>query len=237
LSRDLVRFDQQLADQVSQLPAFFSNAPVLVDFEMVDGGEGLDFSALVAAMRERRLVPVAARNLSPEMQPAAIRAGLGLLKGGVSPASRPPAQPASQASASPSGQAAPDTSAHATREPSAERLAPDRDQSVGGKLVTQPIRSGKIVYAQQQDLVMMAAVNAGGEVIADGNIHIYAPLRGRALAGAHGNEGARIFCSSLEAELVSIAGQYLSADELPADCRGKAVQIFLEGQQVIVQRL
>ena len=81
-----------------------------------------------------------------------------------------------------------------------------------------------MVYAEQCDAVVLSPVNAGAEIIADGNIHVYAALRGRALAGAHGNEDARIFCKSLEADLVAIAGCYLRADEIPANRRGKPAQ-------------
>ncbi|HVZ35347.1 MAG TPA: septum site-determining protein MinC, partial [Polyangiaceae bacterium] len=100
-----------------------------------------------------------------------------------------------------------------------------------------PLRSGQVVYAEQCDAVVMAPVNAGAEIIADGNIHIYSSLRGRALAGAHGNEEARIFCKSLEADLVAIAGCYLRADEIPEKCRGRPAQIYLENGHLIIAEL
>jgi len=103
--------------------------------------------------------------------------------------------------------------------------------------LTQPLRAGQITYAQGRDAIALAAVNSGAELIADGNIHVYGPLRGRALAGARGNEQARIFCSKLEADLVSIAGVYLSADQLPQDKLGKAVQIFLADGDLVVAEL
>jgi septum site-determining protein MinC len=93
------------------------------------------------------------------------------------------------------------------------------------------------MYAQGRDAIALAAVNSGAELIADGNIHVYGPLRGRALAGARGNEQARIFCSKLEADLVSVAGVYMSADQLPQDKRGKAVQIFLEDGELVIAEL
>jgi septum site-determining protein MinC len=103
--------------------------------------------------------------------------------------------------------------------------------------VKSPVRGGQVVYAQGTDLVLLAPVNPGGEVIADGNIHAYAPIRGRALAGAHGNEDARIFCQSLDAELISIAGHYLSADEIDARWRKKAVHVRLDGGDVVISEL
>ena len=95
-------------------------------------------------------------------------------------------------------------------------------------VVSQPVRSGQVVYAQNTDLVVLAPVNPGAQVIADGHIHIYAPLRGRAVAGMQGLLGARIFCQKLEAELVAVSDAYMSADEIPPTLRGKAAQIWLE---------
>jgi septum site-determining protein MinC len=88
-----------------------------------------------------------------------------------------------------------------------------------------------VVYAQNNDLVVLAPVNPGAQVMADGHVHIYAPLRGRAVAGAMGLPGARIFCQKLEAELVAISDAYVTADEIPVKLRGKAVQVYLEGKE------
>jgi septum site-determining protein MinC len=90
------------------------------------------------------------------------------------------------------------------------------------------VRGGQVVYSKGGDLVVVAPVNSGAQVIADGHVHVYGPLRGRALAGAHGQIDARVFCLSLEAELVSIAGEFLSADDIPQKLRGKPAQIFVE---------
>jgi septum site-determining protein MinC len=103
--------------------------------------------------------------------------------------------------------------------------------------IRQPVRSGQVIYAKGSDLVVMASVNAGAQVIADGHIHVYGPLRGRALAGAQGMADACVFCQSLEAELISIAGQYLLADAIPAEHRGSAVQLSLENGHFRIQPL
>ena len=94
--------------------------------------------------------------------------------------------------------------------------------------VRQPVRSGQVIYARGADLVVLASVNSGAQVIADGHIHIYGPLRGRALAGAQGMVDARVFCDALEAELVAVAGRYLVADEIPVDYRGRRAQLYVE---------
>jgi len=100
-----------------------------------------------------------------------------------------------------------------------------------------PVRSGQQVYARGGDLVLTKMVANGAEVIADGSIHIYGPLRGRALAGAQGDESARIYCQEFHAELVSIAGHYRVFEDLPVDLRGKPVQAWLEGEKLLLARL
>jgi septum site-determining protein MinC len=104
-------------------------------------------------------------------------------------------------------------------------------------LQTQPLRSGQQVYAANRDLTVCAMVGAGAEAIADGSIHIYGPLRGRALAGASGNTQARIFCREFNAELVAIAGTYRVLDEIPRKLLGKAVQIWLDKDQLRIEEL
>jgi septum site-determining protein MinC len=100
-----------------------------------------------------------------------------------------------------------------------------------------PVRSGQQVYARGRDLVLTALVGNGAEVIADGSIHVYGALRGRALAGAQGDEGARIFCREFHAELVSIAGQYRVFEDIPKELRGQPVQAWLEGDKLLLKKL
>ena len=113
--------------------------------------------------------------------------------------------------------------------------APSSDASA--MVVDKPVRSGQQVYAKGRDLIVLAPVGQGAEVIADGNIHIYAPLRGRALAGVMGNEGARIFCKELRAELISVAGLYRVSEDLPEDMQGASVQVRLTGRQLLIESL
>jgi septum site-determining protein MinC len=106
-----------------------------------------------------------------------------------------------------------------------------------GMVHTAPIRSGQQIYAEQRDLTVLNTVGAGAEVIADGSIHIYGALRGRALAGARENEKARIFCREFHAELVAIAGHYKVMEDIPADLRGKAVQVWLDNGHIHIAAL
>ncbi len=123
-----------------------------------------------------------------------------------------------------------------TRPPVAKK--PDQPTPIlRTKLVTQPVRSGQQVYAPAGDLILLGSISAGAEVLADGNVHIYGVLRGRALAGVKGDTKARIFCQNLAAELVSIAGQYRVIEELDVDIRGKSVQIYLSEDRLIIEPL
>jgi septum site-determining protein MinC len=106
-----------------------------------------------------------------------------------------------------------------------------------GQVHTQPVRSGQQVYARGRDLILTATVGHGAEVIADGSVHVYATLRGKAIAGAQGDVTARIFCHDFQAELVSIAGQYRVFEDIPADLRGKPVQAWLDGEKLLLAKL
>ena len=105
-------------------------------------------------------------------------------------------------------------------------------------VIDRPLRSGQQVYARNADLVVLAAVNFGAEILADGHIHVYAPLRGRAIAGARGNAGARIFSTCMEPQLIAIAGTYRTTETaLPADVHGKAAQVRLDGPTLVFEPL
>uniref|UniRef100_UPI0028A9B3BF septum site-determining protein MinC n=1 Tax=Stenotrophomonas sp. TaxID=69392 RepID=UPI0028A9B3BF len=125
--------------------------------------------------------------------------------------------------------------ARPARAPAAPAEAANAPQP--GRMQTTNVRSGQQLYAENCDLTVMATVGAGAEVIADGSIHIYGTLRGRALAGAQGNTTARIFCRDFHAELVAIAGHYKVLDDVPDNLRGKAVQVWLENDQIKIAAL
>lgn len=142
------------------------------------------------------------------------------------------AQPAQLEAAARAGLAsfAPNAGGGQPRGPAAPPAAPKT------RLVSEPVRSGTQIYARGSDLVVTAAVSPGAELVADGNIHVYGALRGRALAGASGDASARIFCARLEAELVSIAGRYLVSEQLPAGVQSAPVQIALVDDQLTITR-
>jgi len=224
---DVVLVERQLRVKIAQLPQLFIDAPVLLDLGALgDDAASLPFAELVQVLRLCKLVPVAVSNVPDALRAVAVAAGLGVLQPQAAPR-------ASERSVAESAAAEPEAVAPAAPEstPGGRKAArpAERPTHGGPVVVNQPVRSGQVVYAQQNDLVVLAPVNPGAQVIADGHVHIYAPLRGRAVAGAQGLPGARIFCQKLEAELVAISGAYVMSDEIPADRRGKPAQIYLDG--------
>lgn len=233
-SSDLALIEQELRERIAQGPRFFEDAPIVIDLESVrDSQVELDFAQLAPLLRRLKLIPVGVRHGNINQQLAAVEAGLALMKGGSIrelPMSGSGGQVAAAVSGSIKGDdtsAAPQARIEAAPSP-APASGTEKTEKSGTRTVYQPIRSGQQIYARNGDLVVLAAVNAGAEVVADGNIHVYAPLRGRALAGIHGDPRARIFCQSFEAELVSLAGHYRVFEEkVPAELYRKAVQIYL----------
>lgn len=217
-------FNRELAVQIERSPRFFQNAPVVLDLRGADGFAATDeFAEARDLLRAQTLTLVGVQNAEPAQFAAAAAAGLASFAPTAATPSRRVPQPGAS-SAPPAGAPSPDTE----RQPAAQRPA--------ALLVTAPVRSGTQVYARGTDLIVTASVSPGAEVVADGNIHVYGPLRGRALAGASGDANARIFCSRLEAELVSIAGRYLVNEQLPPEHHGFAVQIALADDQLSVSR-
>ncbi len=207
-----------LHEHLSRAPHFFHNAPVVIDVKALphDAAIDLDFALLTSLLRKHHLVPVGVRHAAAEQLDRVIAAGLAILQQNTN-------------SESVERAVAPTTRASAV---------PPPQTSTTTKIVRQPVRSGQQIYAKGSDLILLAPVNAGAEVLADGNIHIYAPLRGRALAGVAGDMNARIFTHSLEAELVSVAGHYRIFEQQPAaDVHGKSVQIYLENERLIITPL
>jgi len=213
---DLSVLARELADRVAATPGLFDKDPVAIDLSRVrEACEPIDFGALIELLRSHQLVPVAARGGSDEQMAAAAAAGL----------AEAPDPPRGSARSS-----EPLLLTESIREVPLPAPPP--------LIVDKPLRSGQQVYARGGDLVVMAAVNFGAEVIADGHIHVYAPLRGRAIAGARGNTAARIFSTCMEPQLVAIAGTYRTTDTaLPADVLGKPAQVRLDGDTLVVEPL
>jgi septum site-determining protein MinC len=215
-SADITQVAQDLQTRLGDTPDFFDNDAVLVDLQhLEDQGGPLDLPALVQLLRSFRMNPVALRPHNAAHEAAATLAGLFL----TTEARTLPPSPATQ---------------EVVREVEVIREVV-REVTSGGSamVVDKPLRSGQHVYAKGRDLVILAMVNPGAEIMADGHIHVYAPLRGKAIAGAKGDTSARIFTNCLEAELLSIAGVYRTSDiPLPKEVAGKPAQVWLVGDKL-----
>ncbi len=223
-SADLEQLGRELAQRFGDMPDFFDNDPLVVDLSPLAAAsdEGLstplDFSALIDLLRSYRLQPLAVRGGSEIQTEAALSAGLILAQDAMVQRSLPQREMAPEPMQEPAPTAAP--------EPVVAQAAPA--PALAAMVIDKPLRSGQQVYARGRDLVVMAMVNPGAEVIADGHIHVYAPLRGKAIAGARGNADARIFALVMEPELISIAGIYRTSENpLPDSVQGKAAQVAL----------
>jgi septum site-determining protein MinC len=208
-------FEHELSEQIRRSPRFFLNAPVVLDLrDEPQFADEPEFAEAREILRRHTLTLIGVQNARPAQLEAAAAAGLAsFAPNSTQPRGPPPAEPVSA--------------------PPRSRPTPTGART---RLVTQPVRSGTQIYARGSDLVVTAAVSPGAELIADGNIHVYGALRGRALAGASGDAEARIFCSRLEAELVSIAGRYLVNEQLPAGERSLPVQIALVDDSLTITR-
>lgn len=240
---------RQLAQKVEQAPQLLRHSPLIITLDKLTDADGpLDLALLIATCRHLDLQPVAVRALRADDLAQARRLGIALL-----PALRDrerPLQPVSVESAAnasapescdreranvsvppegPAGEHALSLAPADTTVPTAIAAAAKAEPASARvtRIVTQPVRGGQQIHVAG-DLILLAPVSAGAEVMADGHIHVYAPLRGRALAGVQGDTSARIFCRELHAELVAIAGHYRVADDLKADALwGHSAQLFL----------
>ena len=220
-SMDLQAVAQALALQLQETPDFFNQDPALIDLDGLAAEEGvIDFAGLVQTLMQHGLRPVAVKTGRSDWLALAMQAGLV-----TADDARIRRQAPAAAAAAPAVVATPPAPALS------EALVLDK-----------PLRSGQQFYAKGRDLIVLAMVNPGAEVLADGNIHVYAPLRGKAIAGARGYTGARIFAQNMDPELISIAGVYRTSENpLPADVRGHAAQVALQtgtdGERLVITAL
>lgn len=237
-STDLARLAAELEARFGDMPQFFDDDPLLVDLAPLQGEGEVDFPALLQLLRRYRVRPVAARGGSKAQMAAAREAGLAAAEDAWM-AEKAEAARAAEATSSAPAEApalhdrAPEALPRGERAPGSTPVPPRADALV----VTRPLRSGQQVYARGRDLVVLSMVNPGAEVIADGHIHVYAPLRGKAIAGARGNAEARIFTLCLQPELVAIAGVYRTAESpWPDAVRGRPAQVRLDaGEKLVVE--
>jgi septum site-determining protein MinC len=209
---DLTKLQSQLTNKLAQAPSFFFRAPLVINIEKIND-DALDFATLKRIVEENDFICVGVCNGTTTQKKQARIAGLAALN-----------QPKHQ------------QSSQKTEEKSPEQAIPGPERAIT-KIVRQNIRSGQQIYAKNCDLVIIGSVSNGAEVIADGDIHIYGSLRGRAIAGAAGNKQAAIFSQSIEAELVSIAGTYWLSESLQTSIWKKSGVVKLDQEQLTIEPL
>lgn len=214
---DFANIEQQLQEKIHQAPEFFKNSPLVLDLQELSKQElDIDVAKLIKLTRELDLLPIGIRSGTVEQNQQALELGI------------------------------PTHSGHSTGtfeipkpQPVASEPAPELEPEVvvaPSTMITHPVRSGQRIYAQG-DLVILAQVSAGAEILAEGNIHVYGSLRGRALAGVQGDTEARIFCSDLQAELISIAGNYKISEDLNGIVPNQPVQIYLQDHALVIKEI
>lgn len=254
-SSDLSRVAEAVDALVAQAPGFFEDAPLVLDVAALDTSpDGLpDAAGLIALIRDRGLLPVAVLTANSEFQTAIREQGVACLAPTPSPSTTPPLESPSSAGCG--------TEVEANSEPDADRAGDgDAGAASGGRvvavepgsgpvseslanpcpaarIVTSPVRSGQQIYARDCDLIVLSNVNTEAEVAADGHVHVYGRLLGRAIAGAGGDESARIFASYMDPQLLSIAGNFKAIDRPDSAWQGKAAQVVLDGQQIRIAAL
>ncbi len=232
---DVDRLVEEMSGRVQRAPKLFQRAAVVIDFGgLADTPDARTAQALLDGLRGAGVLPVALAYGSSDTERLAEALGLPLLAKFRAQYERADGAP-EPAPAAPARREAP-----AASEPAPARSAPAPVAASNGNpgmIHAALVRSGQQIYADNRDLTVLTAVGAGAEVIADGSVHIYGALRGRALAGAQGNEQARIFCREFHAELVAIAGHYKVLEDMPKELRGKAVQVWLQDEQLHIAAL
>ncbi|MPS29227.1 septum site-determining protein MinC [Alcaligenaceae bacterium SAGV5] len=230
-SSDLQAVLAALDQRMEEAAGFFEDEPVVIDASRL--AEPLDWNQLAEALKRHGL-PTIGIMAPAELAESAREAGLALLSLSAAPVRSPAPEPAAEPA--PAAQAAPALYKRQT-ETVAEQ-PPAAPHAVPTMIIDKPLRSGQRIYARHADLIVMGVVSHGAEVIADGNIHVYGPLRGKAMAGARGDTKARIYTTRLEAELVAVAGVYRTlATALSPDIQDKPALIRLEGEKLLVEPL
>ncbi len=245
-------FEVQLSKKIASAPEFFTRSSLIL--HLIKPLSTAEFESLIALCRRLKLQPMAVKGEVAELKSTINDFGLAdisqsKLTDSALPTQKAPSNTdktatsnndinASQTQQNEQSDNSPNTNSPAANSATKREPAPAVDAALKPtKVVNRPVRSGQQVYAQGSDLIVMASVSEGAELLADGNIHVYGTLRGRALAGVKGDPEARVFCQSLDAELVSIAGQFITYDTVKGDYWKKPAQVYLEEEKLRIEPL
>ncbi len=226
---DVTAISTELKRKRDEVPQFFMQSPVIVDCAALAGSASeFDFAHLKSELLDLGFIPVGVRNVPSTMNASLAKAGWAVMRENRN---------------SQIDEAKPkiDSSNNEAKSEDVTEQAQVQDHApvvnIKSLTVNRPVRSGQQIYAADADMTVLAQTSAGSEIMADGSIHVYGALRGRVLAGARGNETARIFCQSLQAELIAIAGRYQLLDESDTQLIGKPAMIKLDGEKLIIEPL
>ena len=224
---DVITIEQQLQEKIQQAPEFFKNSPLVFDLQELNKHDlDIDIAELTRVIRKLGLLPIGIRAGAAQQHKQALELGIPIHSGH-----------STALSSAAQKQQAPEPEPEPEPEHESEQESTPEPQAVAATtMITHPVRSGQRIYATG-DLVILAQVSAGAEIMAEGNIHVYGSLRGRALAGVQGNTEARIFCSDLQAELISIAGNYKVIEDLNSATYNRPVQIFLDKNALVIEKI
>lgn len=206
---ELDQIEKDLKARVTQAPELFKNMPAIVDFSNIKIDASFDFNTLFKIIRKQALLPVAVRGIEDQLRKRFQHAGVPIVE---------------QASGSDSEQ-------------QVAQVHEPADSERQSMLIETPLHAGQQCVAENGDLILLTQTLADTELVADGSIHVYGPLRGRAKCGVHGDESARIFCTSLEAQFVSVAGRYKVLEDIPASLKDCPVQIRLKNEKLFIESL
>jgi septum site-determining protein MinC len=221
---DVEKICTEIEKKRDEAPQFFMQSPIIVDCaELGEKVTEFDFSALKKGLLDLGFIPVGVRNVPDSLSASLSDSGWAVMRATQDSAAQKP-----EAEAVVEGG---EVNADDSNKQEAETA------SISSITVGKPVRSGQQIYAASADMTVLAPTSAGSEVMADGSIHVYGAIRGRVLAGARGNTSARIFCQSLQAELIAIAGRYQLLDESDTELKGKPAMIHLDGEKLVIEPL
>jgi len=222
---DVKKLCTELEKKRDEAPQFFMQSPIIIDFaELGDKAKDFDFGALKKGLLDLGFIPVGVRNTPDSLNGEITKSGLAIMRASQEPAVKNTKKEATDSSSDDKGQ-------------TDQGVVQQEQATISSITVDRPVRSGQQIYAASADMTVLTSTSAGSEVMADGSIHVYGAIRGRVLAGARGNTSARIFCQSLQAELIAIAGRYQLLDESSTELKGKPAMIYLDGEKLIIEPL
>ncbi len=225
---DFTYLPLQLEQLISRTPKFFHNMPIVLDVHKINKSKyNWQLNELINLIREKNIIPMGIRGATTAINEVALSLGLAVMPLGKTETT-PPIEIETRSKPTPKS----------TEKKSKTDTLNHSYQSLS-KIIDRPVRSGQQIYAKGGDLIILASVSHGAELLADGNIHVYGTLNGRALAGVNGEKSAQIFCQRLGAELISIAGHYMIKDDIQEKdfIQDSSLRIYLDKDHLQITNL